>query len=143
MPLGKHALLVPVLAALFPGITSAQPEGSIRLSTQEIRQAFANVRDTAQVQDSAGTTATNLWFEDGRLINQWSNGSASGTVTGQWYAENGERCVIIHSGIPKAIGKKKCGPVYRKGSDYISVNADGSIHGIHQLSPMQRSDLNR
>ena len=135
-----YALFPSLLAALFANSISAQPENSIRLSATEIKQAFSNVRDSAQVQDSAATMATNLWYEDGRLINNWSTDSASGTVTGQWYTDNGQRCVVIHSGIPEAIGEKRCGPVYRRGSDYISVNADGSIHGIHRLSPMKSSD---
>ena len=140
MKSSAYALFSSLLAAMFPNSISAQPENSIRLSTAEIQQTFSNVRDTAQVQDSAATTATNLWYEDGRLINHWSNDSASGTVTGQWYTENGQRCVVIHSRIPEAIGEKRCGPVYRRGTDYISVNADGSIHGIHLLSPMEPAD---
>jgi len=129
-----------LLVALLPCIVIAQPEGARRLSTEEIRQAFANVHDTARVQNSSGTTAVNQWFADGRLINNWSNSSASGTVTARWYVENGMRCVLIQSGIPAEIGKKKCGPVYQRGMDYFSVNADGSIHGIHRLSPMKPSD---
>ena len=129
--------VLPLFLALLACSANAQPEGAVRLSTQEIQQAFANVRDSAQVQDSAGTTATNLWYEDGRFINQWSNSRASGTVTGQWYAENDQRCVIILTGLPEANGKKKCGPIYQRGDDYISLNADGSIHGIHRLSPME------
>ena len=97
MSLSLPKIIASLLAASLSCLASAQPEGSIRLTTQEIKQAFANVRDTAQVQDSAGTSATNLWFEDGRFINQWSNSNASGTVTGRWYAENEQRCVIIQT----------------------------------------------
>jgi hypothetical protein len=126
-----------LLCVLFPCSASAQPENATRLSTLEIRQVFSDVRDAAQVQGSAGTTAQNLWFKDGRLINHWSNSKASGTVTGQWYAENDMRCVLIQAGLPEAQGKKRCGPIYRSGLNYFSIHADGSIHGIHKLSPME------
>ena len=109
---------------------------AVRLSTEEIKQAFANVRDEAQVQDSAGTTAVNYWYADGRFVNEWSSQNDSGRVTGRWRAENDQRCILISSGLPDRIGKETCGPVYRRGQIYLSLNPDGSIHGKHRLSPM-------
>jgi len=127
-----------LLAAIFlPGMTIAQPQNSVRLTTQEITRTFSNVLDSAQVQDSVGTSANNLWYGDGRLINNWSNEDASGQVTGQWYARDNLRCVVILTGIPEALGRAKCGPIYRQGDTYISLNKDGSVHGVHRLTPMK------
>jgi len=120
----------------------AQPENAVRLSTEAIKQSFANVCDNAEVQDAAGTTASNAWYADGRLVNRWSNGERSGTVTGQWSAKAGLRCVVILTGLPAAEGNRRCSPVYRAGSDYFSINPDGSVHGIHRLTPMDAPGAN-
>lgn len=109
---------------------------AVRLSTEEIKRVFADVRDEAQVQDSAGTRAVNYWYADGRFINEWSSPDGSGRVTGRWRAKDGRRCVLIRSGLPDRIGKEICGPVYRRGQTYLSLNPDGSIHGMHTLAPL-------
>lgn len=111
---------------------------TIPLSTAEIRLMFSDVRDDAEVQDASGTTAVNYWYGDGRFINRWSNDSASGTVTGQWRAVEGKRCIVIVSGLPDRIGKESCAPLYRQGSTILSINSDGGIHGIHRLSPLRQ-----
>ncbi len=125
-----------VVGLLFSAAVCAQPTDAVRLSTSEINQAFADVCDYADVQDSAGTTAVNQWHSNGVLINVWSNGNRSGTVTGSWHADNDLRCVTIVSGIPELENTTRCGPVYRRGDDYFSINADGSVHGVHRLSSM-------
>jgi hypothetical protein len=112
------------------------PQQARRLSTIEIRETFSGVRDDAIVQDSAGTRAVNYWYADGRFTNQWSNRGGSGKVTGQWWADKDQRCILIQSGLPDRIGKQACAPVYRHGSEYLSLNPDGSIHGRHTLSPI-------
>lgn len=122
--------------ALAVTTTSAQPEGAIRLSGEEIRQAFANVRDEAAVQDAAGTTALNYWYADGRFTNEWSSPTDSGSVQGSWRVLDGKRCVLISAGLTDRIGRESCAHVYRLGDEYFSINADGSIHGIHRLSPI-------
>jgi len=132
----QSTVLCPLVLLLFSPLASAQPEGAVRLSTKAIEQNFSNVCDRAEVQDAAGTLASNAWYADGRLVNQWSNGEASGTVTGHWSAEDGLRCVVILSGLTGAEGKKRCSPVYRAGGDFFSINPDGSVHGIHRLTPM-------
>jgi hypothetical protein len=131
-----------LLCLLLATTVVAQPENAVRLSTEAIKQSFANVCDNAEVQDAAGTTASNAWYADGRLVNRWTNGERSGTVTGQWSVEDGLRCVVILSGLPGAEGNKRCGPVYRAGSDYFSINPDGSVHGIHLLTPMDAPGAN-
>ncbi len=112
------------------------PQDTVQLSTQQIREAFADVRDDAKVQDTAGTVAVNYWYANGAFTNQWSNSSGSGEVTGQWRAENNQRCILFESGLPTRIGEEVCAPVYRRGASYLSLNPDGSIHGIHTLSPI-------
>ncbi len=112
------------------------PAGAVPLSTDEIQCLFSNVRDDAQVQDSAGTTAVNYWYADGGFTNQWRNGQRSGEVTGRWRADKDRRCIIILEGLPERAGVETCSPLYREENRIYSVNADGSVHGIHTLSPL-------
>ncbi len=112
-----------------------------RLAGDAITAAFADTVDTALVQDNAGTRALNYWFADGRLVNEWANAHGAGRVTGQWRVRGGQRCVVIESGLPEELLKgqatERCSPVYRQGEYYLSVNADGSVHGIHSPRPMK------
>lgn len=55
-----------------------------QLSGEQIVRLFSNVRDEAIVRDEAGTTATNFWFADGRIISRWRTVESSGEVTGNW-----------------------------------------------------------
>ncbi len=119
---------------------SANPDPlakAVALSTDEIRTAFSNVRDDAEVQDSSGTRATNYWYADGTFTNAWRNASGSGEVAGRWWAEDGKRCVVITSGLPDREGVEQCSPVYRHSNTYLSIESDGSIHGVHRLSPIE------
>ena len=119
-----------------PELSSEQGALAIQLSSDEILQAFTDVRDDAEVQDTARTRAVNHWLADGRFTNRWSNGEASGEVTGIWRVENDRRCIAITKGLPQSIGQESCGPVFRRGDKYVTFNSDGSIHGIHTLSPL-------
>lgn len=120
-----------------PGlIADAELRKAVRLSTAEILQTFANVRDQAEVQDADHTRAVNQWYADGRFVNHWRSPHGSGKVTGRWRAQNGKRCVTILSGLPERIGRETCSPVYRLGQIYLSINPDGSVHGKHSLSPL-------
>lgn len=116
--------------------TQAVPEGGRVLSGEEIVLAFSDVRDEAEIQDAAGTTAVNRWHSDGRFVNRWKNASESGQVSGSWRVVKDERCVLIRAGLEGAIGKEKCSPVFKVGDRYMSVNADGSVHAFHTLTPM-------
>jgi len=109
---------------------------TIQLSSEEILQAFANVRDDAEVQDVTGTRAVNYWYAEGRFVSRWSNGIDCGEVVGAWRVENNLRCITISSGLAQRIGKESCSAVFRRGKKYLSSNSDGSIHGIHTLSPL-------
>ena len=118
---------------------SVEPDAAaIKLNGGEILRTFADVRDDAKVQDAAGTRAVNHWYSDGNFISRWSNGLDSGEVTGTWRIEKNMRCITITAGLPQRVGKERCGPVFRRGSEYLSFNSDGSIHGIHTLSPLTR-----
>ncbi|MGC6475687.1 MAG: hypothetical protein ACON41_03515 [Parvibaculales bacterium] len=113
------------------------PEEARALTTAEIKTIFANVRDDAQVQDKKATRAINFWYADGRFENNWSRADANGRVTGRWWAENNQRCIIITQGLPEFEGQKRCSPVYQYGGVYLSVEADGRrVHGVHRLSPI-------
>ena len=114
--------------------------GLTPLTGEEILKAFSNVKDHAQVQDKAKTRATNLWLGDGQFTSTWRNDRANGIVIGKWYVQEGQRCVIIETGLEDLTDKPKCGPIYRQGDSYFSVNTDGSIHGIHQLSPLHETE---
>ncbi len=117
------------------------PPGSSQLSTQEIQCLFSDVRDDASVQDSAGTKAINYWYGDGSFTNQWSNDRGSGEVRGHWRAHNNRRCIVITEGLPERIGVESCAPMYRNDNRYFSVNSDGSVHGIHRLSPLSADQV--
>ena len=121
--------------------SEAMPEGAERLTTQEIQQLFSDTRDEAEVQDSRGTSAVNYWYADGRFVNRWSNEAASGEVRGTWSARDDERCIVITAGLPDRIGIERCAPLYRKDSRVLSLNPDGSIHGVHRLSPLAGAEL--
>ena len=110
----------------------------VQLDGREIAKAFSDVRDDAQVQDAAGTRAVNHWYADGRFTSHWSNDLDSGEVTGTWRVEKNLRCIIIATGVPERVGTNRCGFLFRRGNEYLSLNPDGSIHGIHTLSPLQR-----
>lgn len=126
--------LGPALAAVAAG--TALPEGAVRLTAEEIRLAFSDVRDQAQVQGGAGTTALNHWYADGSFSNRWSNGDRQGEVVGRWWVEDDRRCIVITAGLPGREGRQSCTPIYRLGEHYYSTNEDGSVHGIHQLAPL-------
>ena len=106
------------------------------MSTEEIQCLFSDVRDDALVQDSAGTTAVNYWRSDGSFVNHWRNERGSGEVRGRWWADNNRRCIVILEGLPERTGVESCTPLYRQEDRYFSVNPDGSVHGIHRLSPL-------
>jgi len=138
-------LLLVIISSLTDTKASESSEESdteaVQLTGKEILEAFANVRDDAEVQDAKKTRAVNQWYSDGRFISRWSNNKDSGEVTGSWRVQGDLRCIIILSGLSKRIGKERCSPVFQSGSKYLSFNPDGSIHGIHVLSPLQDSSV--
>lgn len=117
----------------------------VQLSGEEIIQTFSNVKDSAAIQDEQNTTANNLWFADGRFVNHWRNAEQSGTVRGRWSVQRGERCVLIESGLQGVIGEQRCGPIVKEQvgdeSEYLSFNADGSVHARHTLTSMTAAEI--
>jgi len=129
-------ILLTALLSQFHALAEESVAGAERLGSDAIVRAFADVRDDAQVQDTAGTSAVNYWYADGRFTNRWTNTSGTGEVGGRWRVANDERCTTILSGLPSRQGKEICAPIYRRGETYLSLNPDGSIHGIHRLTPL-------
>jgi len=106
------------------------------LSGDTIASAFADVVDEADVRDLENGRAKNHWYDDGRFTSDWSAGDMKGSVAGTWHVEEDQRCVVIESGLKGSEGKKTCSPIYACDAGLVSVNADGSIHGVHTLSKM-------
>ena len=139
MNCGKRFLALLGSALLLSAVVpAADPADGRRLSTEEIRRVFADVRDDAELQDAVGTRAVNYWYSNGTFTNEWSNARGSGKVTGRWRAHDNQRCIIITTGLPDRTGKESCGPLFRRGQKIISVSSDGGIHGIHTLSTIDR-----
>jgi hypothetical protein len=137
--IGVGGIAAVFAAAMVSGSAIADaslPADAVILTTIEVREAFANVKDEAEVQDAAGTRAVNYWYSNGTFTNRWRNATASGEVTGRWWAEDNKRCVEITSGLPEREGKVRCAPVYRLGDVYYSIEQDGRVHGAHRLSPI-------
>lgn len=78
----------------------------------------------------------NHWYADGKFISFWSTKLASGKVTGTWRVENNLRCITITAGVSGRVGVERCGPLYRKGDQFLTFNPDGSVHGIHTLKSL-------
>ncbi len=67
MLLTPGKLLILTLLGFWSCSALPDPEGAQRLTTEEILSAFSDVVDSAEVQDSRGTTALNYWYADGRF----------------------------------------------------------------------------
>ena len=112
-----------------------------QLSTSEILEAFSDTLDRGAVQSSSGISAETRWLSSGRFETRWWQGIGEApkinVVSGRWKAENNERCVLFQ-GAP--VGEWQCTPVFRRADGaIISLNGDGSVHGIHQIAPLELS----
>lgn len=112
------------------------------LSTAEIIAAFSDVLDEGRVQDQRGIKAETRWYANGHFETRWwrvSDGVENrvvNTVLGQWIARNDQRCVLI-SAVPQR--DWECASlILRADGLYLSLNPDGSPHGLHRLSVLQR-----
>lgn len=136
-------IMTVAFSVLFAFIMPAQAEewdDYQRLTTEQIRQAFAGVRDDASVQDGDGGSAINYWYDNGQFIVHWQTSTQSGVVKGRWYAEDDQRCILIASGLPELEGNTRCGAIYRKDGLYYSVNKNGGVHAIHHLTRIDTVD---
>ena len=112
------------------------------LSTAEIIVAFSDVLDEGRVQDQPGIHAETRWYATGHFETRWWRVSdvvenrVVNTLLGQWIARNDQRCVLI-SAVPQR--DWECASlIFRADGLYLSLNPDGSPHGLHRLSALQR-----
>jgi len=108
-----------------------------KLTTTQITDTFSNVIDRGEVQDQRGISAETHWYADGRFVSRWWQPSESDSdpepqsVAGHWRAENDLRCVAF---TPLTDNAWSCAAVWRlEDGRYLSMNPDGSIHGLHVL----------
>ncbi len=132
---------LPLLVSMYGCAAASKttiPEGAAPLSTEEIITTFSGVKESYVSKDNprAKVTATAIWGVDGEFESSWKAGTHKGEVTGEWYAENGKRC--IKNDKPNEDGTDlECHSIYKTGDVYASVNDDGSVHGIHTLTPLE------
>lgn len=112
-----------------------------RLTTLQIAAFFSDVIDRGDVQDQQGIQAETQWYSDGRFVSRWwqqapDNGdSVIRQVAGRWKAENNRRCVTFGS---ESQTNWSCAEVWLLDDGRIlSLNPDGSPHGVHQISPLK------
>ncbi len=113
----------------------------VRLRTSEILETFSDTLDRGVVQNEKGISAETRWLSSGRFETRWwrETGEAPkiNVVSGRWKAEKNERCVSFE-GTSK--GEWQCTPVFQSADGaIISLNDDGSVHGIHQIAPIELS----
>ena len=120
----------------------AQVATRTALSTAEIIAAFSDVLDEGRVQDQPGIHAETRWYAAGHFETRWWRVSDAvetrvvNTVLGQWIARNDKRCVLI-SAAPQR--DWECASlIFRADGLYLSLNPDGSPHGLHRLSALQQ-----
>ena len=114
---------------------------AVRLSTSEILEAFSDTLDRGAVQSSSGISAETRWLSSGGFETRWWREAGEApkinVVSGRWKAENNERCVLFQG---NSEGDWQCTPVFRRTDGaIISLNGDGSVHGIHQIAPLELS----
>lgn len=114
---------------------------AVQLSTSEILETFSDTLDRGVVQNEKGISAETRWLSSGRFQTRWwrETGEAPkiNVVSGRWKAENNERCVTFEG---TSEGEWQCTPVFQSADGaIISLNDDGSVHGIHQIAPIELS----
>ena len=113
----------------------------IRLSTSEILETFSDTLDRGAVQTDDGIAAETRWLSSGGFETRWwrETGEAPkiNVVSGRWKAENNERCILFQG---NSEGEWQCTPVFQRADGaIISLNEDGSVHGVHQVAPLELS----
>jgi len=120
--------------------------GKTRLTSTEITRLFSDVIDRGEVQNDRGISAETHWHADGTFVSRWwteanpandanEKGSVTQEVRGRWRAERDLRCVTFDSG---AQPDWSCAEVWLLDDGRIlSLNPDGSAHGLHRLSPLK------
>lgn len=113
----------------------------VQLSTSELLETFSDTLDSGAVQSKRGISAETRWLSNGRFETRWwrETGEAPkiNAVSGRWKAENNERCVLFDTA---SESEWQCTAVLQRADGaIISLNADGSVHGIHQIAPLELS----
>ena len=117
--------------------------GKTRLTSTEITRLFSDVIDRGEVQNDRGISAETHWHADGTFVSRWwteandanDKGSVIQEVRGRWRAERDLRCVTFDSG---AQPDWSCAEVWLLDDGRVlSLNPDGSAHGLHRLSPLK------
>jgi hypothetical protein len=120
--------------------------GKTRLTSTEITRLFSDVIDRGEVQNDRGISAETHWHADGTFVSRWwteanpandanDKGSVTQEVRGRWRAEHDLRCVTFDS---VAQPDWSCAEVWLLDDGRVlSLNPDGSAHGLHRLSPLK------
>ena len=129
--------------------------GKTRLKSTEITRLFSDVIDRGEVQNQRGISAETHWHADGTFVTWWwtqastvtgasdasdvsdvrDKGAVKREVTGRWRTERDLRCVTFDSGTQP---DWSCAEVWLLDDGRIlSLNPDGSAHGLHRLSPLK------
>ena len=123
--------------------------GKTRLKSTEITRLFSDVIDRGEVQNQRGISAETHWHADGTFVSRWwtpastatdasdvrDKGAVKREVTGRWRTERDLRCVTFDSGTQP---DWSCAEVWLLDDGRIlSLNPDGSAHGLHRLSPLK------
>lgn len=116
-------------------------EEKARLTTSQIINTFSNVIDLGDVQSQQGISAETHWYADGRFVSRWwresgrESGAVTGRISGRWKAERDLRCVMFGEDNQ---ADWSCGEVWSLNDGrYLSLNPQGTAHGLHQLSPLK------
>jgi hypothetical protein len=120
---------------------TSRPMGKTQLTTAQITDLFSDVIDRGEVQNQRGISAETHWQADGTFVSQWTR-EASGDgdpvkrqIRGRWRVENDLRCVTFSTGNQS---DWSCAEVWMLDDGRVlSLNPDGSIHGLHRLSPLK------
>ena len=117
------------------------PMGKTQLTTAQITDLFSDVIDRGEVQNQRGISAETHWHADGTFVSQWSreaNGDGDPIkrqVRGRWRVESNLRCVTFSTGNQP---DWSCAEVWLLDDGRVlSLNPDGSIHGLHRLSSLK------
>ena len=132
--------------------------GKTRLKSTEITRLFSDVIERGEVQNQRGISAETHWHADGTFVTWWwtqastvtgasdasdvsdvsdvrDKGAVKREVTGRWRTERDLRCVTFDSGTQP---DWSCAEVWLLDDGRIlSLNPDGSAHGLHRLSPLK------
>lgn len=129
-------VLIPFLVSVYGcAAMNTIPEDAVPLSNEEIVKTFSGVTESYKGRDIPGMTATGKFGADGRFEASWSVGKHKGVAIGEWYAENGKRCLKEEK--PNGETNLECIEFYKTGDVYTSLNENGSVHGIHSLTPLE------